>query len=174
MRSRISAAWSLIRRWWSALDVPARAGIMIGTTLVLATIIADIWFDVDYRLAANIALLALAGMVNVFTLLYSFRSPWWTHRLGRIYWFKCVVLSLVLDQIALSLWWDLDYPGRHMIRFGIYGMGAVVYVPMVISLLREQAKKLTPLPAILPEGMVAIDAMELVELQAAAARGGGR
>jgi hypothetical protein len=46
----------------------------------------------------------------------------------------------VLDQIALSLWWDLDYPFRQQIRFAIYTLGAVAYLPMLVSLLREQSR----------------------------------
>ncbi|MBJ7479264.1 hypothetical protein [Rhodococcus sp. (in: high G+C Gram-positive bacteria)] len=90
--------------------------------------------------AANVALLALAGLVTVFTLVYLFRSPWWRNRVGRIYAVKSVVLSAVLDQIVLSIWWDADYPGRQAIRFTIYTLGALVYLPMIWSLVLEQQR----------------------------------
>lgn len=90
--------------------------------------------------AANVALLALAGLVTVFTLVYLFRSPWWRNRVGRIYAMKSVVLSAVLDQIVLSIWWDADYPGRQAIRFTIYALGALVYLPMIWSLVLEQQR----------------------------------
>lgn len=127
-----------LRLAWEALDTPTRAGIAAGVLLVAAMLIVDIWLFVDYKLAANIALLVVAAAVITFTLLYSFRSPWWNHRLGRIYWAKCVALSLVLAQISLAIWWDLEYPGRQYVRFVIYGLGAVIYIPMLVSLVREQ------------------------------------
>lgn len=90
--------------------------------------------------AANVALLVLAGLVNVFTLIYLFRSPWWRNHVGRIYAVKSVVLSAVLNQIVLSIWWDADYPGRQAIRLAIYALGALVYVPMIWSLVLEQQR----------------------------------
>lgn len=90
--------------------------------------------------AANIALLALAVMVAVFTLLYVTRSPWERNTVGRIYAAKSIVLSLVLMQITVSSWVSLDYPGRQPIRFAIYTLGAVVYVPMLWVLWREQQR----------------------------------
>lgn len=91
-------------------------------------------------LAANVALLALAVLVNVFTLIYLVRSPWWRNHVGRIYAVKSVVLSAVLNQIVLSIWWDTDYPGRQAIRLTIYALGALVYVPMIWSLVLEQQR----------------------------------
>lgn len=129
-----------LRAGWAALDTPTRAGVVAGVLVVLAVIVLDIWLPVDYRLAANVALLGVAALVVVFTLLYSVRSPWWTHRLGRVYWSKCVVLSLILVQISMAIWWDLEYPGRHYVRFAIYGLGFVIYVPMLVSLWREQQR----------------------------------
>ena len=90
--------------------------------------------------AANVALLVLAGLVNVFTLIYLFRSPWWRNHVGRIYAVKSVVLSAVLNQIVLPIWWDADYPGRQVIRLAIYALGALVYLPMIWSLVLEQQR----------------------------------
>ncbi|MGC5249481.1 putative phage holin [Gordonia sp. DT219] len=130
-----------LRALCASLDIPARAGLAAGVLIVAIVGLADIWFDVDYELAADITLLALAALANAFALLYTARSPWWTHRIGRIYWAKCLVLALVLDQISLAVWWDLEYPGRQYVRFAIYGLGAVVYIPMLVALLREQRKE---------------------------------
>ncbi|NKS94604.1 hypothetical protein GS876_10250 [Rhodococcus hoagii] len=90
--------------------------------------------------AANIALLALAVMVAVFTLLYITRSPWERNTVGRIYAAKSIVLALVLVQITVSSWVSLEYPGRQPIRFAIYTLGAVVYLPMLWVLWREQQR----------------------------------
>ncbi|MGF7124021.1 putative phage holin [Rhodococcus sp. BE178] len=91
-------------------------------------------------LAADIALLALAGMATVFTLLYVIRSPWEKSELGRIYLAKCAVLSLVLIQISAATWISMDFPGRQPIRLVIYALGAIVYVPMLCALWREQQR----------------------------------
>lgn len=125
---------------WLKTQEPIVSVSAVAFVFVCFTFLLDLLVEVDYRLAANISLLCVAVLVNVFTLLYLFRSIWWRNEIGKIYLAKCLVLSIVLDQIALSLWWDLDYPFRQQIRFAIYTMGAVVYLPMVVSLLREQAR----------------------------------
>ena len=124
------------RRVWH--QGPEGWGVTAAAVTILSMIVVDVWLPIDYKVAANISLLMIAVLVNAFTLLYFVRSKWWTNRIGRIYLAKCLVLSAVLDQIALVLWWDADYPGRQYIRFFIYTMGAVVYVPMLLSLWREQ------------------------------------
>lgn len=90
--------------------------------------------------AANVALLFLAVLVTLFTGIYLCRSPWWTNRVGRIYVAKSVVLSVVLIQITVASWFSTDYAGRQPIRLAIYVLGALVYVPMIWSLLREQRR----------------------------------
>lgn len=91
-------------------------------------------------LAANIALLALAGLVTMFTLIYLIRSPWRKNHVGKIYATKSLFLSAVLIQIAWSVWYSTDYFGRQQIRFAIYAVGALVYLPMIWSLVREQQR----------------------------------
>lgn len=118
--------------------VPATIGIFALT--VLSTLVADIWLDVDYRLAANIALLFAAVGVTGFTLLYGFRSKWRSNRIGRVYLVKCIVFSVVLLQIVAASWIDEDFAFRQQIRFAIYLAGALVYIPMLISLWREQQR----------------------------------
>ncbi|WP_187328496.1 hypothetical protein [Rhodococcus sp. WS3] len=89
-------------------------------------------------LAANVALLALTVLVTTFTLIYIFRSPWRKNHVGKIYATKSVFLSLVLIQVSVSIWYSPDYFSRQPIRLAIYALGALVYVPMIWSLLREQ------------------------------------
>lgn len=109
-----------------------------GAAGVAATLTADIWWDIDYRLAANISLVYIAVLTVSFAILYGCRSRWWTNRIGKIYLVKSLILALVLIQAAISVWWHMDYPGRDIIRFIIYSSGAVAYVPMLVSLWREQ------------------------------------
>lgn len=122
--------WGLGLRWFY----------LACAVLIAIILVCDIWFDIDYQFGANLALLVLAALVNAFTLLYVVRSKWRSNRIGRIFLAKCAVLSLVLDQIVLSVWWDLQYPGRQHVRFAIYALGALVYIPMLISLWREQQR----------------------------------
>lgn len=121
---------------------PSRFVVFYGVAAVLVGVflLLDVWLTIDYRFWANVALLAIALLVNVFTFRYAFWSNWRANRIGRIYLNKCLVLSLVLDQIVLASWWDAEYPGRQHVRFAVYALGAVVYVPMVISLWQEQRK----------------------------------
>lgn len=111
-----------------------------GAAGVAATIVADIWVDVRYGLAANVALLCIGVLAVAFAALYGCRSRWWTNRIGKIYLAKSLILALVLVQAVVSVWWQDDYPGRQIIRFIIYSLGAVVYVPMLVSLWREQQR----------------------------------
>ena len=76
--------------------------------------------------------------------LYWARSRWWANRIGKIYLAKSIVLSLFLSQVVVATWWDTDYPGRQHIQFAIYTLGAVVYLPMICSLWREQNRDRGP------------------------------
>ena len=111
-----------------------------AVALIVVVLALDVWFDIDYRIAANVSLVIVAVFVNVFAVLYWARSRWWANRIGKIYLAKSVVLSLFLSQVVVATWWDTDYPGRQHIRFAIYTLGAVVYLPMICSLWREQTR----------------------------------
>lgn len=89
-------------------------------------------------LAANVALLVLAILVNVFTLIYLVRSPWRSNHVGRIYAMKSAILSVVLIQITVAVWGSPDFIFRQQVRLAIYTLGALVYLPMICSLVREQ------------------------------------
>lgn len=107
---------------------------------VMGTVVSDLWFDPNYRMLANIALLIMACLVVFFTLLYVLRSRWSSNEIGLIYAVKCGALSMVLVQATVASWWDLDYPFRQQIRFMIYAVGALVYVPMIVSLVFNQQR----------------------------------
>lgn len=110
----------------------------LAVALIVAVLFMDVWFEPDYEFWANVALIVVAVLVVVFAGLYGARSKWWTNRIGKIYLAKSLVLSLVLVQIAVGVWWPGEYPGRQHVRFAIYTLGAVVYLPMIVSLWREQ------------------------------------
>ncbi|MDI9914361.1 hypothetical protein [Rhodococcus sp. IEGM 1379] len=91
-------------------------------------------------LAANVSLLVLACLVAAFTLIYLIRSPWRKNHVGRIYAAKSTILSVVLIQITVAVWGSPDFPFRQEIRLAIYALGALVYLPMIWSLVREQQR----------------------------------
>ena len=113
-------------------------GYGIPVLAVAAVLLTDIWWDPNFELVANISIAVMAGAVNAFTVLYAWRSNWQSNRIGRIFLRKSLLLSLVLDQIVLSVWWDEDYPFRQHVRFALYALGAIAYVAMVVSLVQEQ------------------------------------
>lgn len=108
-------------------------GIAIGSVLV-----SDIWCTIDYKIAANTCMIIMAILTTIFAILYGTRSKWWTNRIGRVFLAKAIISALVLVQAVITVWIDEDYPGREVVRFVIYAMGAVAYAPMIVSLLREQ------------------------------------
>ena len=113
---------------------------LAGLLTILGIFVSDVWFTIDYRLGANISLVLAATFVTAFTLLYGVRSLWRSNRIGKIFFTKSVVLAAVLWQIVLASWWDTDYPWRQQIRYVIYTLGAIVYIPMMVSLWREQQR----------------------------------
>lgn len=117
-----------------------RGAYLGGIALIVATMISDVWLSIDYRIAANVALILVAILTTMFALLYGFRSNWRANRIGRTLLAKSVVLPFVLWQIVLTVWWDTNFPFRQQIRFTIYGLGAVAFATMVVSLVREQRR----------------------------------
>lgn len=88
--------------------------------------------------AADWALLILAALVTCFSLTYTFRSPWWRNRIGKMYLVKSAILALVLMQNSLSVWVSTEYAGRQLFRVLVYTLGIVSYVVMLWALVREQ------------------------------------
>ncbi|MFV8169804.1 hypothetical protein [Mycolicibacterium peregrinum] len=113
---------------------------LAGLLTIVGIFVSDVWFTIDYRLGANISLVLAAAFVTAFTVLYGVRSLWRSNRIGKIFFTKSVVLAAVLWQIVLASWWDTDYPGRQQIRYVIYTLGAIVYIPMLWSLWCEQQR----------------------------------
>ncbi|OBC11469.1 hypothetical protein A5784_35240 [Mycobacterium sp. 852013-50091_SCH5140682] len=112
----------------------------LGLAGIAGTIIADIWFDIDYGLAADLSLIYIAVLSLAFAFQYAGWSKWWTNRIGKVYLAKSVLIALVLVQAGVTIWWQDDYPGRQIIRFVIYSLGAVAYMPMLVTLIREQRR----------------------------------
>lgn len=111
-----------------------------GAAAVAATLVAEVWCEIDYRIAASVSLIYIAALALVFAARYAGWSKWWSKRIGKVYLAASVILALVLTQAAIASWWNLDYPGRQVIRFVIYSLGAITYVPMLVSLRREQKR----------------------------------
>ena len=107
---------------------------------IAAVLIAGIFVDIDFRIWANTALIAISVLVTIFTGLYAFRSKWWANVIGEIYLRKSIIICAVLQQITAANWIDDDFLGRQSLRFVIFAAGAVVYVPMIVSLWREQQR----------------------------------
>lgn len=114
--------------------------VAVGSAVMAAVLLAGVWVDVDYQLWANSALLAIAVLVTAFGGLYGIRSRWKSNPIGRVFFAKSMVLPLVLWQAAASSWISTEYPGRQHVRFLIYTLGAIVYIPMIVALLREQKR----------------------------------
>jgi len=110
----------------------------LGAAAITATFLADLWLDIDYRFAADVSLIHMAVLVTVFTGLYGWRASWRVNRIGKVFLAKGIAFSLVLWQIVVAVWVDVDYPGRQHIRFAIYSLGAVAYAAMLITLWVEQ------------------------------------
>jgi len=109
-----------------------------GVAGIVGTMVSDIWFHIDYRVAANISLIYVASLTTIFHLLYALRSNWKANRVGKIFFVKTVFLPVMLWQIVLSTWWDTDYPFRQQIRFAIYSLMVIAYLAMVVALWNEQ------------------------------------
>ncbi|MDN4521333.1 hypothetical protein QYF68_26440 [Mycolicibacterium austroafricanum] len=111
----------------------------LAVLAVLTTVAADIWVDsIDYELAARISLIYVSVFIVVFTLLYLFRSNWRSNRIGKIFLVKSIAFSIMLSEITVANWVDLDYPGRFHVRYVIQTLAAIAYLAMDVALWREQ------------------------------------
>jgi hypothetical protein len=105
---------------------------------IAGALFVGIFVDINFRVWANVALIAISVLVTIFTGLYLLRSKWWANAIGEVYLRKSIIVWAVLVQITVANWLDNDFWGRQSIRFIIFAAGAVVYVPMIESLWREQ------------------------------------
>lgn len=111
-----------------------------SAAVVAATFIADIWWDPNYQVAADISLACIAAWSTMFAIRYAGWSKWWTNRIGKVYLAKSIILALVLIQAAVSVWWSGDYPGRDPVRFAIYALGSAALMSMLATLWKEQRR----------------------------------
>ena len=114
----------------------------IGLALagVVAVLLGDLWWfdESDFQRAANLSLIYLAILTTIFTIRYAGWSQWYVNRIGRSYLTFKVVMSMVLIQIVVAVWWDPEFTGRQQLRFVIYSLGAIAAIPMLRALIREQ------------------------------------
>lgn len=87
---------------------------------------------------ATAALCLLAIEMVVFWATYAGLSQWWVTPLGRIYFAKTTLLTLVLLQNAASVLSQSDYPGRHPLRAIIYASGAIAMIALWTMLRKYQ------------------------------------
>lgn len=119
---------------------------LAGGMSIAMFLTADLWFDIDYRLAANISLICVTATVVAYTAIYALWSTWYVNRVGRVFLIKSVIFSLFLAEVTVAAWWDVYYPGRSHVRYALYTAAALAYVGMVIALLYEQRKPAEVLP----------------------------
>lgn len=114
-----------------------------SVALIAGVLLSDIWWlePDDFRVAANVCLTGLAVFTNIFTVRYAFWSKWWASRIGPTYLALKILMSMVLNQIVLAIWWDTDFPGRQEVRFAIYGFSWVAVLAMIDKLVREQRRR---------------------------------
>lgn len=110
-----------------------------------AALLVQVQNFVSTDLLADVALTLMATAVVLFTILYGYRSAWNTNRIGKVFLVKSVLLSLVLVQVAVSVWTNSDYPFRDEIRLLIYASGFVAFVAMIRTLWREQQRDREPI-----------------------------
>lgn len=110
---------------------------MIG---IAGTLVADPWMEwEDYRLAANLSLGYLAIITTIFTARYIGWSRWRQNKIGQVFAVCTLLLSLVLLQGAVAVWWpSSQYPGKEYVRFVIYSGGVLGMAGMLFSLWRHQ------------------------------------
>lgn len=111
-----------------------------GLGIIAVTFLADVWLVVDYWRAAAWSLTFGAVFITVFTVLYGFRSNWWSNRIGKIFFAKSILLTVTMWQIVATTWIGQDYLYRNQIRFVIYAVFALAYITMDVALWREQQR----------------------------------
>lgn len=126
-----------MRGWFRGVS-PLRWFVRVSLLVIAVTLFSDIWFDVDMRVAANVAAVPMAVGATVFAVLYGLRSNWRASGIGRAYLAFKVTMAAVLWQIVIAVWVDTDWPGRQHVRYAIYSVGVVMTVVWVVTLIRVQ------------------------------------
>ena len=57
---------------------------LIGLAGIVGTLIADIWYEIDYSVAADVSLIYIAILSAAFAVRYAGWSRWWTNRIGKV------------------------------------------------------------------------------------------
>ena len=92
----------------------------------------------DWRVSANMSLLYITVLATLWSVLYAVRSAWQTSAVGRILLVQSVLMSAVMWQATVNIWWDPDYPGHDHVRFVVYTMGALSCMVVLRTLSRAQ------------------------------------
>lgn len=117
-------------------SIYATGSAVVVFVLVIGTLVgftAD-----DWRVSANMSLLYITVLTTLWSVLYAVRSAWQTSAVGRILLVQSVLMSAVMWEATVSIWWDPDYPGRDHVRFVVYTMGALSCTVMLRTLSRVQ------------------------------------
>lgn len=125
-------------RWWHGLSKRTRVvAWSSAAVLVVAALLA--WLPTRWaNVTGDVFLAAMAFELVLFTTIYIVRSKPFRTAIGTIFARKSIVFSLVMIHITVSVLIERLYPGRDVLRMVVYLAGAVVYIPMITSLVREQ------------------------------------
>lgn len=96
-----------------------------------------------------IILIVLAALPAVaFPIVYWSTSKWYRSNLGRSLMLNGVSIALIMSLVLFTVLHGPDYPGRAVIRVGVYGLIAtmlwvqlITYLGAVRKVRREQKKK---------------------------------
>lgn len=96
-----------------------------------------------------IALAALPGIA--FPIVYWATASWQNSSLGRALMLNGVSIGLIMALVVFTVLHGPDYPGRAIVRFGVYGLIAVMlwtqlltYISAVRKVRQDQRKEDTP------------------------------
>lgn len=91
-------------------------------------------------LADTLAVLTLLP-IGAFITLYGFRSAWGATQIGRTLMYVATSVFITRAQIALTILFGDDYPGRNYWRVAVYGLVFVVWGRMSWTLLQVQRRR---------------------------------
>lgn len=89
----------------------------------------------------NWLLVLLTVTLWAFTLIYAFRSRWWTNEVGRVLLPEKLLTCLVLTQVSVSAVTSAGYPGRDPLRIALYAACTLSAVALTIVLVRIQKRE---------------------------------
>ena len=83
------------------------------------------------------AFFALAGAM-LFTLGYGALAPWWRSPIGRNVFLFSLAHLAVFVLIVASLLWGVDWPGRPVVRAGVYVALGLLFWQRLFILITDQ------------------------------------